>query len=94
MSYIEVTFTEYHLNSDEFIFKVKTSPDNDNSFSHVLLTGDEIYALKEQYDASPDQCGQGMSIQDVAIMCILHDQDDITSDDPTEFVGRSFVIEQ
>lgn len=85
MGYAFVKMTEYDSTYDEFYFDVQN--EYQGKIEEVALTGSLIGFLKEQYDLTN---GEGMNVRDVAIMCILHDQDDIDSDDPTEFIGRSF----
>lgn len=85
MGYAFVKMTEYDLNNDVFYFDVQD--EYQGKIQEVGLTGSLIGSMKEQFDLTN---GEGMNVRDVAIMCILHDQDDIDSDDPTEFIGRSF----
>ena len=91
--YVKVTFTSYDLAIDEFRFDVQTIDDHSQDRYTMVMSGEAVARLKQEYDATSDGMGEGMNLRDVAVMCILHDQDEIDSDDPAEFVGRTFEID-
>lgn len=93
MSYVKVKFLEYVESRDEFLFEV--FDDNSPTPSYkLMMTGECIARLKQEYDNTPDKMGQGMPNRDVAIMCIVHDHEEAPAElTPAELVGRSYEID-
>lgn len=78
-----VVFKEYNLTEDQFTFFVEY----DDAQEDVAFIGDELDVLKMAYDLNGESF---MSPLGLAIIKILHDQKEIDSDDPAQFVGRSW----
>lgn len=86
-----VVFKEYNLAEDMFTFSVEC----DSLFQlreireDVHFTGEEIRILLSHYETNRGNAAF-LSRLGIAIIEILHDQNEIDSDDPTEFVGRAW----
>lgn len=84
--YAEVKMTSYCKDADRLFFSVKTR--SNGVAKTMTFTSEQINVLKKRYEANEE-----LGSCDYAIICILHDQDMIESENPADFVGVSFTVD-
>ncbi len=85
--YADVKMTSYCKDTDRLFFSVKTR--TNGVVKTMTYTSEQINVLKKRYEDNEE-----LSSSEYAIICILHDQDMIESDDPADFVGVSFTVDK
>lgn len=87
--YADVKMVGYDLSTDTYEFTaIFGAPDA--PAEQIKLTGAEVAAVIAQWETKD---GKPMKPLDLCVVSILHDQEEIESGDPVEFIGQAYTLD-